>query len=422
MDASQQLGRIDASTNPHFLGNGRALGTFVHYVPMAHDGSNAEEMVRWILDNDEKAQRIAERATHFMEDMLYHPDAEKDEQEIKRQIMKRYQSHWSGRHVSQNIGSDQLSQRDRGGGHRKAFVCITGQLSRLELANKVRNLFRPWVLKYDVEFDVALVLSDTNHSSLNRPRDQYRDQLYFSVADVVDDLTKLPGVTVLNTRLSYQPQHPIVNPQYVAQRNASSHDKMTSAQLLHRVQNHIRQFQSISDCFRYMTLYGSPQSYDIIHRIREDSGYTAPIDFPRILDLVSRQDMTIISSACETQNGINDRGSFVSPRAAYDYFTAPLISIYTKPLPLEVNKTETFLLYVYGQTSNLIATNSFQIIRLYERRVPNASSLDTITSPEIVSYTNAESYCIEGLKKNTKIWLWRAQIMTARGIQTKPTA
>uniref|UniRef100_A0A7S0B2S3 Glycosyl transferase CAP10 domain-containing protein n=1 Tax=Minutocellus polymorphus TaxID=265543 RepID=A0A7S0B2S3_9STRA len=71
------------------------LEPFVHYVPLAENGSNAEEMVRWILDNDEKAQRIAERATLFMEDMLYHPDAEKDEQKIKREIMKRYRAHWT---------------------------------------------------------------------------------------------------------------------------------------------------------------------------------------------------------------------------------------------------------------------------------------------------------------------------------------
>lgn len=76
------------------------LEPFVHYVPMAQDGSNAEEMVRWILDNDESAERIAERATLFMEDMLYHPDAEEDEQQIKREIMKRYQSHWSRRQIS----------------------------------------------------------------------------------------------------------------------------------------------------------------------------------------------------------------------------------------------------------------------------------------------------------------------------------
>ena len=70
------------------------LEPFVHYVPMAEDGSDAEEKVQWILDNDMEAQRIAERATLFMEDMLYHPDAEKDELEVKKEIVRRYRAHW----------------------------------------------------------------------------------------------------------------------------------------------------------------------------------------------------------------------------------------------------------------------------------------------------------------------------------------
>ena len=55
------------------------LEPYVHYVPMA---------------NDDKAQRIAERATLFMEDLLFHPDAEADELQIKREIMRRYRAHW----------------------------------------------------------------------------------------------------------------------------------------------------------------------------------------------------------------------------------------------------------------------------------------------------------------------------------------
>ena len=70
------------------------LQPFVHYVPMAEDGSDAEEKVQWILNNDMEAQRIAERATLFMEDMLYHPDAKRDELEVKKEIMRRYREHW----------------------------------------------------------------------------------------------------------------------------------------------------------------------------------------------------------------------------------------------------------------------------------------------------------------------------------------
>ena len=70
------------------------LEPWIHYIPMARDGSNAEERVQWVLDNDKEAQRIAERSTLFMHDLLYHPDAKKDEREVKQEIVRRYQRHW----------------------------------------------------------------------------------------------------------------------------------------------------------------------------------------------------------------------------------------------------------------------------------------------------------------------------------------
>ena len=72
------------------------LEPWVHYIPMKRDGSDAEEMARWVLANDDEAQRIAERATLFMHDMLYHPDAARDHRAIKVEILRRYRTHWTG--------------------------------------------------------------------------------------------------------------------------------------------------------------------------------------------------------------------------------------------------------------------------------------------------------------------------------------
>jgi Glycosyl transferase family 90 len=70
------------------------LEPWVHYIPMADDGSDAEEMVRWMIDNDEKAKQIAERSTLFMYDLLYHPDAERENREVSEEIVRRYQEWW----------------------------------------------------------------------------------------------------------------------------------------------------------------------------------------------------------------------------------------------------------------------------------------------------------------------------------------
>ena len=51
---------------------------------MLPDGSNAEEMVQWVLDNEQEARPIAERATFYIYDLFYHPDAASDDHKIKR--------------------------------------------------------------------------------------------------------------------------------------------------------------------------------------------------------------------------------------------------------------------------------------------------------------------------------------------------
>lgn len=70
------------------------LQPWIHYIPMFENGSNAEEMVRWVLDNDFEARRIAERATLFIYDFMYHPDAAKDERRVKEDIVRRYRALW----------------------------------------------------------------------------------------------------------------------------------------------------------------------------------------------------------------------------------------------------------------------------------------------------------------------------------------
>jgi hypothetical protein len=66
------------------------LEPWVHYIPLDADGSNVEERIKWMIDHDDKARKIAERATLFMYDLVFHPDAESDDLEIKSEIMRRY--------------------------------------------------------------------------------------------------------------------------------------------------------------------------------------------------------------------------------------------------------------------------------------------------------------------------------------------
>jgi hypothetical protein len=70
------------------------LEPWVHYIPLDPSLSDAEEKMQWVLDHDKEAQQIAHRGGLWMKDMVYHPDAAKDDQAVYKEILRRYQSHF----------------------------------------------------------------------------------------------------------------------------------------------------------------------------------------------------------------------------------------------------------------------------------------------------------------------------------------
>eukprot|EP00535_Pseudo-nitzschia_heimii_P010122 CAMPEP_0197182564 /NCGR_PEP_ID=MMETSP1423-20130617/6480_1 /TAXON_ID=476441 /ORGANISM="Pseudo-nitzschia heimii, Strain UNC1101" /LENGTH=587 /DNA_ID=CAMNT_0042633007 /DNA_START=233 /DNA_END=1996 /DNA_ORIENTATION=- len=73
------------------------LEPWVHYVPLDEFATNVEERMRWIIDHDEEARRIAERSTLWMEDMVFHPDAMEDDRMIQTEILRRYEAQFRRR-------------------------------------------------------------------------------------------------------------------------------------------------------------------------------------------------------------------------------------------------------------------------------------------------------------------------------------
>lgn len=70
------------------------LQPWVHYVPLDDFATNVEERMQWVIDNDEQARRISERATLWMEDLVFHPDAKEDDRIIQEEILRRYEAHF----------------------------------------------------------------------------------------------------------------------------------------------------------------------------------------------------------------------------------------------------------------------------------------------------------------------------------------
>jgi len=71
------------------------LQPWVHYVPLNQNATDVEEKMRWVLDHDDAAQRISERGTLWMQDLVFHPDAAEDDRLVQEEIIRRYASHFT---------------------------------------------------------------------------------------------------------------------------------------------------------------------------------------------------------------------------------------------------------------------------------------------------------------------------------------
>ncbi len=70
------------------------LEPYVHYLPIERDMTNVEEVIRWAEEHPEKTRMIAERSTLFIYDLLFHPQAYVDEQNIMISIMESFENNF----------------------------------------------------------------------------------------------------------------------------------------------------------------------------------------------------------------------------------------------------------------------------------------------------------------------------------------
>ena len=71
------------------------LVPWVHYIPINDDLSDVEEKVQWILDHDDEARAIARNGRLWIADLVYHPDADEENEMIIDETMRRYSAHFA---------------------------------------------------------------------------------------------------------------------------------------------------------------------------------------------------------------------------------------------------------------------------------------------------------------------------------------
>jgi len=71
------------------------LEPWIHYVPIKPDLTDILEKIQWVLDHDAVAHRISQRATIWMNDLLFHPDAKSDDKILYHKILEYYRQHFA---------------------------------------------------------------------------------------------------------------------------------------------------------------------------------------------------------------------------------------------------------------------------------------------------------------------------------------
>lgn len=171
----------------------------------------------------------------------------------------------------------------------QAFVCITGQLNRLEIQTKIQNFIKPNAGKIDVSFVLDLNSKYATNTVVG-------NRSLPSMNEVVSQFESA-GARVLFFNTQAQTAAPDVSSVYVMQLDKR---KFSLEKRLERARNHFRQYEAYARC-NYEAL---TRDYDVYLRIRDDTMFSSAF-------LISPLPDGIHVPRCNAWGGVNDRSILI---------------------------------------------------------------------------------------------------------------
>ena len=227
-----------------------------------------------------------------------------------------------------------------------AFVCITGQLQRLELRSKLERIIAPLAARYpDVVVGLALSVADAHYT--NPDKDDAHEQMpYPYTMDTARHMLTSAGATRVHVLTPVHNDSVPINQQIFDQYDKKDRGK---AFLLHRAKNHIRQYEALAACEEGLKLHSTAP--DVVFRARDDA-YVVSADMDALIAQTRvQQGTTLLSMQCASWGGINDNFAVLSGwaqnRKGSQYFTAPLQLYHRSNIPRDVINPETYYADTY---------------------------------------------------------------------------
>ena len=168
----------------------------------------------------------------------------------------------------------EVSRVNKNNEGKRVYVCITGQLMRLELENKMKNLIGP-LIDSGCEVDVALVLSEGKASFQRHKIPKSTSSVPFTDRASVLRWPSNRNISLVSQNATCKADSNMpVNPQYWVQKASHEHACAMFANYTKQVVANFRMMESYTRCWH--DVEASRETYSLFLRSRDDMGLSAP--------------------------------------------------------------------------------------------------------------------------------------------------
>ena len=240
---------------------------------------------------------------------------------------------------------------------RGVYICITGQLSRLELTNKIYKLIKPLHerLGYDIYIGLALATNTSHFTNVNNG-DKMR--LTYSLSKATKRLLNIDGVKEVRHFLPQHSKKIYVNKWYKLQ--------LDNDKTIRRVRNHARQYKTLQLCSDWHNI---SQFAQIAVRVRDDVLFERIDVNEAVRETLKSGD--IVTARCDAWGGINDKVAFIPSSLYRDFFLLPYEKYLKFNAHLPQLNPEKYYQYAYSTSRiKMTSLNSLYVAKAVTRIKP----------------------------------------------------
>lgn len=293
------------------------------------------------------------------------------------------------------------------------YICITGQLSRLELKNKAEKLFRPLV---DLGFKLKVGLALSTFGNKFSPRfcgsrticknatneDGDKMQLFTSIEHAARYLLTINGVEEVKHFLDVDNNEEMLREQ--ERRGGDKSRSHIRFQVLSLKQNRHQWYRTISTCRNWLG-YSEMTMNGFVIRTNEDT-MIETIDLQSIINNVTSG--IVVTPACDSFNGMNTRIAFVPSDTADAFLQLPFVKYRSTVGVHKITKPGSYFkkIYLTGGIRKMNRDHNLSVTRGITLRLPHSLKECKVVGASHDPGDNTTAYCARAMNLSYTSLCW----------------